>query len=56
MSKSGRHGGHSQSRNDQRSNSLNFNNSSHQASNDNRSSQLNPNNPTRVESQQNKSH
>jgi hypothetical protein len=56
MSKSGGHGGHSQSRNDQRSNSLNPNNSSHQASNDNHSNQLNPNNPAHDESQQNKSH
>jgi hypothetical protein len=44
LSKSGGHSGHSQSRNDQRSNSLNPNNSSHRAASDNRSNQMNPNN------------
>ena len=38
-------GGRGQSRNDQRSNSMNPNNPAHQGSQDNRSDQLNPNNP-----------
>ncbi len=37
--------GKNQSLNDQRSNSMNPNNSAYQDSNDNRSNQLNPNNP-----------
>jgi hypothetical protein len=55
MSKSGGHGGHSQSHNDQRANSLNPNNSSHRAANDNRSNQLNPNNALHSSTQQNNS-
>jgi len=46
MSKSGSHGGHSQGRNDQRSNVHNPNNQAHKEANDNRSNQMNPNNPT----------
>jgi hypothetical protein len=53
MSKSGGHGGHLQSRNDQRSNVHNPNNSAYKGSIDNRSNQMNPNNPTHTSSQQN---
>jgi hypothetical protein len=54
MSKSGGHGGHSQSRNDQRSNIHNPNNAANKAAADNHSNQMNPNNPVHTNSQQNK--
>ena len=54
MSKSGSHGGHSQSRNDQRSNIHNPNNAAYKAAADSRSNQMNPNNPAHASSQQNK--
>ncbi len=54
MSKSGRHGGHSPSRNDQRSNIHNPNSPAHKAATDNRSNQINPNNPAHTSSQQSK--
>jgi hypothetical protein len=54
MSKSGGNRGHSQSRNDQRSNTHNPNNAAYKGSADNRSNQMNPNNPAHNSSQQNK--
>ena len=54
MSKSGSHGGHSESRNDQKSNTHNPNNAAYKGSADNRSNQMNPNYPTHTSSQQNK--
>jgi hypothetical protein len=52
MSKSGGHGGHSQSRNDQRSDIHNPNNAANKAATDNRSNQMNSNNPAHTGSQQ----
>lgn len=54
MSKSSGRGGHSSSRNDQRSNVHNPNSPAHKAATDNRSNQRNPNNPAHTSSQQSK--
>lgn len=55
MSKSGSHGGHSQGRNNQRSDVHNPNNSAHKAAADNRSNQINPNNAAHSNPQNRKS-
>ena len=54
MSKSGGHGGRSQSRNGQRSNVHNPNNAAYKAVADNRSDQMNANNSAHTGSRQNK--